>query len=291
MMGPGSYLAGFTFEKSGRADEALRYYDEALEFGEYESLREAVERLSRQSGYSSPRLKALLGQTVGDQGSEAAPAQGEVAPSQASSPSDNSGEILTIINFGRVPAKFAKRIPIGLALTYASGALSPGDRAAADRLALQGLVTWVNYPELGRSRGTWGTPSYALNGQWQRLEGALAVDREARATYKEARGVIIGSAITRMVSRIVAGRVAQEAAGNNAALGLLLNLGTQATLTATDTPDTRSWSTLPARITFSRVRVPPGKHKIVLTASGFEKSQTVEVKPGGWAVASLTVLN
>jgi hypothetical protein len=85
--------------------------------------------------------------------------------------------------------------------------------------------------------------------------------------------------------------VAQEAAGDNAALGLLLNLGTQATLTATDTPDTRSWSTLPARITFSRVRVPPGKHKLVLSASGYEKTQTVDVKPGGWAVANLTVLN
>jgi hypothetical protein len=27
LMGPGSYLAGFTFEKSGQAQEALRYYD------------------------------------------------------------------------------------------------------------------------------------------------------------------------------------------------------------------------------------------------------------------------
>jgi hypothetical protein len=215
-----------------------------------------------------------------------------VAPSQASGPTDNqSGEILVIINFGRVPAKFAKRIPIGLALTYASGALSPTDHAQANRLALQGLVSWVNYPELGRSRGTYGAPTYSLDGQWQQLEGALAVDREARAAYKEARGVIIGSAITRMISRILAGRVAQEAAGDNAALGLLLNLGTQATLTATDTPDTRSWSTLPARITFSRVRVPPGKHKLVLSASGYEKTQTVDVKPGGWAVANLTVLN
>src|SRR5690606_25680771 len=28
MMAPGSYFAGFVFEKSGRPDEALRYYDE-----------------------------------------------------------------------------------------------------------------------------------------------------------------------------------------------------------------------------------------------------------------------
>src|SRR5690606_17289273 len=60
MMGPGSYLAGFTFEKSGKPDQALRYYDEALAFGNYQSLREAVTRLSSMSGYSTPRLRKLM---------------------------------------------------------------------------------------------------------------------------------------------------------------------------------------------------------------------------------------
>ena len=32
LLGPGSYLAGFVFEKSGRPDEALRYYDDALAY-------------------------------------------------------------------------------------------------------------------------------------------------------------------------------------------------------------------------------------------------------------------
>src|SRR5688572_27595915 len=60
MMGPGSYLAGFTFEKSGRPDQALRYYDEALAFGNYQSLKDPVARLSRLSNYSTPRLRKLL---------------------------------------------------------------------------------------------------------------------------------------------------------------------------------------------------------------------------------------
>ena len=33
LSGPGSYLAGFAFEKSDDASEALRFYDEALEYG------------------------------------------------------------------------------------------------------------------------------------------------------------------------------------------------------------------------------------------------------------------
>lgn len=334
MMGPGSYLAGFTFEKSGKPDQALRYYDEALAFGNYQSLREAVTRLSSMSGYSTPRLRKLMNgedptkaqapgserelfssaayepvlaslaptRAKGDGFSisyqEAEPAGGEAAPTgggtagpseTGASASDDSGEIFAIVSFGRVPAKFAKRIPIGLALTYASGWMSPADHARANQLALQGLVTWVNYPELGKPRGTYDTPGFGLDGNWQQLEGALAVDREVRNAYDHARGAIIASAITRMISRVVAGNVAGKAAGDDA-LGLLLNLGTQATLTAVDTPDTRSWATLPARMAFGRVRVPPGKHSVLLTARGQKLSETVDVPANGFKVVAMTVL-
>ena len=43
-----------------------------------------------------------------------------------------------MIGYGRVPAKIAKRIPIGLALTYVSGAISPNDVSKANYLAAQG---------------------------------------------------------------------------------------------------------------------------------------------------------
>ncbi|MBN1652664.1 MAG: hypothetical protein JXA30_02695, partial [Deltaproteobacteria bacterium] len=72
--------------------------------------------------------------------------------------------------------------------------------------------------------------------------------------------------------------------------GALLSLGTQATLTAVDTPDTRSWSTLPARIVIGRTRIAPGKHRVELSVQGSNKRQTIVVQPGGWAVVNLTVL-
>lgn len=326
MMGPGSYLAGFTFEKSGRPDQALRYYDEALAFGNYQSLRDAVTRLSKISGYSSPRLRKLLNgedptvsvrsceepeltctplsPTLAKADAETSLYQSETAeaeapptaepaaggPADEAPEADDSGEIFAIVSFGRVPAKFAKRVPIGLALTYASGWISPTDARRANELAAQGLVTWINYPELGKAKGTYDTPGFALDGSWQTLEGALAVDREARAAYDHQRGAIIASAITRMISRVIAGKVASKAAGKDDALGLLLSLGTQATLTAVDTPDTRSWATLPARIAFSRVRVPPGKHQVLLSSRGYKKRQTVTITPQGFKVIALTVL-
>jgi len=276
LLGPGSYLAGFVFEKSGKPEDALRYYDEALAYGQYQSLVEPIRRLSQQAGYSSPRFRELLSQAP-------APAPNGADPAE-------DAELLVMVNFGRVPAKIAKRVPIGLALTYASGFISPTDAARANQLALQGLVTWVNYPELGKPRSSYGRPTFMVDGQWQRLEAMLAVDQEAKAAWEKARGAIVASAITRTITRVVAGAATKEVAGGGA-LGTLLSLGAQVTMTAVDTPDTRNWSTLPARIAFGRVRIKSGPHKVVLTAPGGKKDQSVNIPAGGWGVVCLTALN
>jgi tetratricopeptide (TPR) repeat protein len=278
---PGSYLAGFTFEKSGQYDEALRYYDEALQYGEYRSLAEPVRRLSGRSGYSSPRLKKLAGL-------DGAPTP---AAEQLATQVAEQGELLVIVSYGRVPAKIARRIPIGLALTYASGALSPGDRGQANELAVQGLVTWVNFPDLGKAHGQYDTPTFSLDGKLFPLEGIVAVDHETKRAWEDVKGTVVASAITRMIARVVAGKGVQAAAGDeNPIAGLLLGLATQATLTAADTPDTRSWATLPARMAFGRVMLPAGTRAVQLNARGAQTVKKVTIKPGGFAVVNLTVL-
>ncbi len=272
LMGPGDYLAGFIFEKSGQPQEALRYYDDALALGQFDSLTDAVARLSAQSSYKSPRLDKLIAHATD---SKAAPA--------------DSAEILVVVNYGRVPAKVAERIPIGLALTFASGALSPFDQDRANRLAAQGLVTWVNFPILGNPHGQYDRPRFGVDGQLQDLDDALSVDIAAKQAWDSVKGKVIASAITRMITRILAGQAVQKATGNGLT-GFLLGLGTQATMTAADTPDTRSWLTLPARIAIGRARVRSGKHTIELVARGVRKHVTVNLEPGGWTMAMLTVL-
>jgi tetratricopeptide (TPR) repeat protein len=313
LLGPGSYLAGFTFEKSGKPDDALRYYDEALKYGKYRTLAEPIRRLAKSSSYRSPRIRAILGKDdpraqppppppatpAGDSKTEAEDATKPTAeepaaekPEQAPEPvpyEKTYGEVLVIVSFGRVPAKYAKRVPIGLALTYASGALSGGDRARANSLALQGLVTWVNYPELGAPHGEYDVPDFGLDGAWQPLEGIVAVDREARRAWDEAKGAVIASAITRMIARVVAGEAVRRGSGGGI-LGALLGLGTQAALTAADTPDTRCWATLPARIAFGRIWVKPGRHVVTLIARGLEKRQKIDIRAGDFQVVNLTVL-
>ncbi len=272
VLGLGAFLAGFVFEKSDRPDEALRWYDQALEFTGFRSLRDPVRTLLARGSYRSPRLRDI---------------EGAAGPAPAPLEETGEGEIVFVVGYGRVPHKVAERIPIGLALTWFSGALAPNDVAAANRIAAQGLVTWINFPTLGREQGEYAVPSAMLDGKYVQLEEAVDVAREVRSEWKKIEGKVIVSAITRMIARYAAGSVVKAAAGDKSLLGLLLSLGTQATLTALDTPDTRSWETLPARVAIARVRVPAGKHTVRLDARGVIRTAQVDVDKGGWSVVSL----
>jgi hypothetical protein len=271
---PGSYLAGFTFEKSKEPGEALRFYDEALQRADYQSLADPVQRLSKLDAYRTERIKRVLS---------------ESGKSQSGAPDDDYADVLVVVGYGRVPAKIAERIPIGLALTLASSDLSPDSRSRANEFAAQGLVTWINFPSLPMPRPIFQVPVFNVDQRPAPIEGLLAVDTEAVKAWRATKGKMIASAITRLITRVIAGEVARKATGGGT-IGFLASLGTQITMTATDTPDTRSWSTLPARIAVGRVRLPPGRHVIDLSVSGEHKQQVVNLTKGGWAVVNLTVL-
>ncbi len=276
LLGPGSYLAGFVFEQAGDANEAIRYYDEALAVTPYASLVAPVQRLAERSGYRSPRLQSILDQK--------APLP-EV---------EGTGEVLIVINYGRVPALKATRVPIGLALTYASMYMAPEQNVAARRMAGQGLVSWVNYPEIERTGRNYPAPYAELDARALSFDMVVNVEALVQTAYEQAKGPIMASAIVRMITRGAVGAAAGAGTGQgsgSSALGMLVALGTQAALTATDTPDTRSWATLPARIAIARVRLPAGKHRVRVGALGVNRIQDIEVPAGGFSVVNLTELS
>ena len=274
ILGLGGFLAGYAYEKSGEVDEALRYYDEALAFSGYESLRDPVRLLLAQGSYTSPRLKSLARPD--------SPPPVELGPDE--------GEIVFVVGYGRVPHKIPQRIPIGLALTLVANDIHPADATAANKLAAQGLVTWINYPTLAPERGQYTTPACRLDNQYVQLEEAVDISRQVRTEWKKIEGKVILSAITRLVARVAVGEGIQAASGKGSVVGFLASLGAQATLSALDTPDTRSWETLPARIAIARVRVPAGKHAVHIDARGVIRSQEISVAKGGWTVVSLMAL-
>jgi uncharacterized protein len=274
VLGLGGLLAGLTFEESGQADEALRWYDETLAFTGFRALSGPVQRLMQRGSYRSPRLKEL------EAGGPA-----PLDPAQT-----GEGEVVFVVGYGRVPHKIADRVPVGVALSLYADAISPDNVRRANELAAQGLVTWINFPTLGHEEGGYAVPTCVLDGRYVPLEEAVDVATQVRGEWKKVQGKIIVSAITRMISRLALGTVAGAVAGKNDLVGALLYLGTQATLAGLDTPDTRSWETLPARIAVARVRVPAGKHSVHIDARGVLRDTTVDIEKGGWSVVSLMAL-
>ena len=277
LLGLGSYLAGFAFEKSGERDEALAFYDDALQHGSQPSLAEPL-RVLTGGAPRSPAIDALVAD----------------AADVGSLTENGEGELLAVVGYGRVPPRVPVRLPIGLALTLVAGHISPHDHELATKLAAKGLVTWVNFPRLGKSRGALDAPLMTVDGKPVFLEPVVDIEREVRRAQTEAEPTIVLSAITRMITRLAAGEAAgaltnagTKSKDKQGIAGLLVGLATTATLAALDTPDTRSWTTLPARVDLARLRLPAGRYRVQLSAGGLKTDSVVELSPGGHRFVAL----
>ncbi len=293
----GSYVAGFVFERLGETDTALRYYDEALQEQAFPSLRAPVARLAARSGYRTPRIRALLGEAepTASRPVTTLLAQPEAAPAAVpDSPAAPAGELLVVMNVGRVPYKVPERMPIGLAVGLGATYIT-GSTAILERSALK----FVIYPELVPSRALFNTGTLVVDGQEHPLELATNLDAEIVREYAALKPKIIGAAITRLIVRAgvaegarAAGNQAKGGAG--AVVGLIAALAAEGALVAADKPDTRSWTLLPAFVFVARVPVSPGAHSVTITAMGSGGREThdfkVDVKPGGFAVLDVTTL-
>ena len=302
----GSYIAGFVFERLGETDTALRYYDEALQEQAFPSLQAPIARLAGRSGYRSPRIDALLGAAVSDARARA-PTAVLAAPDAAATPPPASdptaspaaappppGELLVVMNVGRVPYKAPERMPIGLAIGLGATWIT-GNTAVLEHSALKFII----YPELVPSRALFNTGTLQVDGRPWPLELATNLDAEIVREYDVLKPKIIGAAITRLIVRAAvaegaraAGKQAKDGAG--AVVGLLAALAAEGALVAADKPDTRSWTLLPAFVFVARVPVAPGKHSVAVTATGSGGREhhefSVDVKAGDFAVLDVTTL-
>ncbi len=333
----GSYLAGFVHERLGEHNQAMRYYNEALQEKPLRSLEAPVRRLAGLTSVRGEHVQRLLGEAppepvtppptdagdlggqpdagdlsgqpdAGDLSDQPAPelasatagvlasvpttAGGAVAMQAALNP--QATELLILLNLGRVPYKIPERMPIGLAVGLA-GTYITGNLAVLERSALK----FVNYPKLVPSGSLFNTGSVSVDGQQVPLELVTNLEVEVVREYEDMLPKIIGSAITRMITRALAaegaraaGKQAEGSAG--AVIGTLAALATEAALVAADKPDTRSWTMLPAYIYVARVPVEPGEHTIEawLTGPGGKENRkyTVDVAQGGYAVLDITTL-
>lgn len=264
----GTYMAGFVFEQRGEGDRALRYYDEALTGGTLQSLVEPVHRLARTNPYRGKHLESLLASSAGSRRGA------------------NDGEILVVVNAGRVPHKIPKRIPVGAAVGIAGSVLT-GD---IDPLRY-GAGKVVVYPELVSTPSTLGSALLTVDGSPVALERLVDLGRAIQREYDEAKPRIIAAALTRMAVRAATAEGVRAAGRKeDKALGDILSIATEAILVALDRPDTRSWMTLPDQVYVARVPVPPGSHQVEVSFTGVAavRRHSVDVGKQGYAAVIVT---
>jgi len=285
-LGFGDYLAGFAYEMSGRTEQALYHYDRALESGFGAPIEERVRALAACDPFRTERITALL--TTGDPASTLACA-GRVP---------DRGTVLIVASNGLAPYKRAIRLPIGAALVVAGSVMyGPGlgmsDRNRANELAAKGLLTWLNFPALTRSKPRFVRAAAAIDGRPVDLPMGEDVTRLVTASWDAIKGTLMAAAIVRMITRAVAAEATQQGAkagGAAGGLALLAGLAVEGAMFAADTPDTRSWVTLPSEIYVARFEVPRGRHEVAVAFEGaagrMETRKVVDVPPAGYAVVS-----
>ena len=264
----GSYIAGFTLEKLGEPNSAMRYYDEALQQQSFDSLKAPVARLAKLTNYRGERIADFLA------------GAGDTKPL-----ANGDAELLVVVSVGRVPHKVPERMPLGLAIGMAGTYIS-GDPAVLGYTATKVVV----YPELVPSESAIGEARVSVDGRAAPLELASQLGVEIAREYEELKPRILGAAISRMIVRAAAAEGMRQAGQEDSeGLGWALALLTEAFLVAADKPDTRSWIFLPDRVYLHRSRLEPGRHEITvdLGAAG-TRTRTVEIPRGGFAVVVAT---
>ena len=248
----------------------MRYYDEALEAGSLESLREPVARLSKLTSYRGKYIQKFL-----DSGP--APTSGK----------DQTSSLLVAVNIGRVPHKVPERMPIGAAIGIAGSYIS-GNPAVLGYSAFKVVV----YPELIQPPSLYNKVEMTLDGQRARLDLTSDLGVEIRNEYEKLKPQIIGAALSRMIVRAAAAEGARQAGKQeNSTVGWIAALATEATLVAMDKPDTRSWIFLPNRVYLYQTRVKPGTHTIEIklgSSDGATLKHNVDIAPGGYAAVIVT---
>ena len=122
----------------------------------------------------------------------------------------------------------------------------------------------------------------------------LDLEAEVRRSWQRIEDKVIAAALSRAIARAAAGAAVEGVATavskdkkEGALIGAILSFATKAALAAADTPDTRSWETLPARIAVARIAVPPGAHQVTLAARGRARTKRVVVREKGWQAATM----
>jgi uncharacterized protein len=243
----GALLAGFTFERLGEADRALRYYQDAQTAMKLHSLDDPVARKGQRP---------------------------------------KSGEVLVVIGAGRTPIKVPKRIPIGAAIGIAGSAIS-GDLRVLQHSVFKVVVYPELEEVPSQVRGARVRIGDRDAETELVTDVAAEVNKEYEKMRPRIIAAALTRMIARAAVSEGAMAAGRGAGGAGEVVGIVAGLGAEAALVAMDKPDTRSWTFLPGRVWVARESIAAGKHEVVVQLEGdgpSERRVPIEVTPGGYTV-------
>ena len=250
------YLSALIYESRGELDSAIIDYRKAIELYEGDFSGFVVGRVP--SGAVQGLYRCLYLRKRTDRLKEVLEKYGQTLNGIYSLGNEsqllNTGEIVVVHELGRVARKFPKEqfLTVGDQLVrFSSPIIKPNP--------LNDLGTGVQIDGKG----------------FYNAENTIYFDAVAKESLENRRARMVAKQMARLVLKGQMNYQAQKKFGPLA--GLAVNVLNN----ATETADTRSWSTLPQAFFVTRVRLAPGRYQMVIKTNGREEeSQIVNISRG-----------
>ncbi len=240
------YLSGMLFEQDGDADDARICYDAA---------DAAYKWYGADYGIQEPKFGV---------------------PAYEGLEKQDLGEVVVLHYNGKAPMKISRTFQVAwndaVLAVNSSGRGEEGYDTFRNALnaGITGNAITVAYP-------VYEQPPYSVVSSRVEADSATAdtqlmedVSAIAEQTLKEKNAAIRARAIARAAIKYALAQYAaakvEKSAGSG--LGLLARIVTNVTAAATETADTRGWTTVPAQIRMAILALPPGKHDVKISFSG-----------------------
>jgi hypothetical protein len=237
------FLSSLLYEDDGRPDDARIAREKS---------RKTYELYASAYGTPTPRLEA-----VGEKG---------------------GGELVFIHYNGVAPRKISKTFSVAwrdaaIAVnTTKDDEAQSGSAINAINAGLLGKTITVAVPDYVQDPFQIAGSAVEAAGVRAQTELASNLAAIARKDLEEAQALVRTRAIARAAIKYIVAKAAADAAsskyGKNSWQHLLAQAAGAATSAATEIADTRAWATLPAQFRVARLRLPAGRHEVMVSYLG-----------------------
>ncbi len=287
ILGLGNYISGVAFEAGTQNSRAVRHYVEAYSYGVWPEVddRRLIDLINL-TGYRGQGLGERRS-LVGDLFERAS--QHPRIDRDTYRQTHLRGDTLIVVQTGLVPYREAQRIGLNSAVDrtynsrYRAQHFDSSTRSRALSLSSENTLNWLNttrlsHADVPNSRSA----SLRIDGTQLRLQSPIKLSTQITQEWDSIATASLAAGISRAVTRLAVGEgvsAGVEAISGSSTLGTLAGLFSSTTLAIADTPDTRSWTTLPDEIHLIRLPLGEGPRTLNLSVGTGADERQVDINP------------